>query len=247
METHQDVRPWHRYSDGLAAVICHRLAQGQRLMELCRDPEMPSRATVQLWSKRRPEFRARLLVAVRQGRHRAGRPSTYDPAVAGLICERVAQGMTLRQACELDGMPGDSTVWGWLRRRTDFQENYARARILQAHRRMDEVWEIAQQATAKTTNLARVRIEAARWQASRLAPKRYGLRAEVSESVELAVQDGWTRRAVKAATRREEENDLIVEIRRFGDDSVPAAGGKASPALALGPLQVRERPEYEGD
>jgi len=37
------------YTDEIAAEICERIADGQSLVEICRDPEMPPERTVRWW------------------------------------------------------------------------------------------------------------------------------------------------------------------------------------------------------
>ena len=181
-------RPWRRYTEALGAVICQWVAAGESLSAICRDPGMPCREAVRAWRRTRPGFAAQVVQAQYDGRSLSGREGSYCPHVAGLICDRLALGMSLRQACALEGMPGETTVYGWLRRHPDFLEAYGRARVLQAHRRFDQVWEIAEAADRESAFLAKVRIDAARWQASRLAPKRYGLKAELAEAYERAAE-----------------------------------------------------------
>ena len=181
-------RPWRRYTEALGAVICQRVAAGESLSAICRDPGMPCREAVRAWRRTRPGFAAQVVQAQYDGRSLTGREGGYCAHVGGLICDRLALGMSLRQACALEGMPGETTVYGWLRRHPDFLEAYGRARVLQAHRRFDQVWEIAEAADKEGAFLAKVRIDAARWQASRLAPKRYGLKAELAEAYERAVE-----------------------------------------------------------
>jgi hypothetical protein len=101
--------------------------------------------------------------------------------VAALILKRLAMGMSLPQALDLPGLPCEVTVYGWVQTRPDFRAAYRRARTWQAHRRFDEVWQIAQAATPATVTVARLQIGAAQWQASRLAPKRYGGRGDGEE------------------------------------------------------------------
>jgi hypothetical protein len=40
----------------LATRICERLAAGETLRSVCRDPEMPSRETIRTWKREKPEF-----------------------------------------------------------------------------------------------------------------------------------------------------------------------------------------------
>ena len=44
------------YSEGLAAEICSRLADGRSLRSICRDDDMPHMSTVFLWLGKYPEF-----------------------------------------------------------------------------------------------------------------------------------------------------------------------------------------------
>jgi len=48
--------PADAYSDEVAEAICRRLAHGEALVEICRDPAMPSHVTVYAWMRRRPTF-----------------------------------------------------------------------------------------------------------------------------------------------------------------------------------------------
>lgn len=183
-------RGWRPYSEGLGSVICARLAQGESLTQICREADMPSRAGVLAWARRRPSFGARLAAArveareaVARNPYGQGRPA-FCPQVARLVCERLAAGMSLRQACDLPGLPCENTVYVWVKKIPEFAKAYAWARTVQAHRRFDQVWEIAEAATPETAYAAKVKIEAARWLASRLAPTRYGNKPEAGENGE---------------------------------------------------------------
>ncbi len=138
----------------------------------------------------------------------------YCRHMAQLICERVAAGMTVGQACDLPRLPSEATVYNWVQRYPEFREAYGLARSVQAHRRFDQVWEIAEAATSETAFLAKVRIDAARWQAARPAPTRYGERLERAKGGE-GEEDGGRPR-------------LNVIIRRFSDDVAIEAAEKAA-------------------
>lgn len=49
--------PKTRYSIDLARVICARIAGGESLARICRDPAMPGKSTVMDWLCTKPEFR----------------------------------------------------------------------------------------------------------------------------------------------------------------------------------------------
>ena len=73
-----------------------------------------------------------------------GRPSTYTPEIAALICERLATGESLRAICRDDGMPPESTVRGWvLDDAQGFSAQYARARDFGLDALAEEALEIA--------------------------------------------------------------------------------------------------------
>lgn len=71
------------------------------------------------------------------------RPSTFTEEVAGLICERLADGESLRSICSQEGMPSKSMVFRWLAANGAFRDQYAHAREAQADALFDEILDIA--------------------------------------------------------------------------------------------------------
>ena len=61
-----------------------------------------------------------------------GRPSDFTAEMANTICERIADGESLRQICTGEDMPGRSTVRQWLAKYPEFARQYAHARDQQA-------------------------------------------------------------------------------------------------------------------
>ena len=104
----------------------------------------------------------------------AGRPSDYGEAIADVICDRIADGESLRRICQDDGMPHRNTVLRWLIEHDDFAAKYARAREFQADHMDDLIQETAEQCTPDDAQAARVKILAYQWRASKLKPKTYG-------------------------------------------------------------------------
>lgn len=133
---------------------------------------------------------------------KVGAPTTYNQHIAQVICIRIAEGESLRQILRTDGMPAQSTVYEWLLRHPEFAENYTRAREEQADTLADEIIDIADEqpevvavVDKKTGALIehkldgaflqwqKNRIEARKWTAMKLKPKKYGDRVAV-EGVE---------------------------------------------------------------
>lgn len=121
---------------------------------------------------------------------KAGRPSAYTPAVASVICEALAAGMSLRTLCAQPAMPSMTTVMRWLadEAKPEFRLHYAHAREAQADLLTAEILEIADDSsgdiiTDKDGNTrldcefiarARLRVDSRKWLASKLVPKKYG-------------------------------------------------------------------------
>jgi hypothetical protein len=67
----------------------------------------------------------------------------YSPEIADLICDRIAEGASLRQICQDATMPAKSTIFVWLEEHEDFARLYSLARQLQIEDLVDEILEIA--------------------------------------------------------------------------------------------------------
>lgn len=88
--------------------------------------------------------------------------------------------------CKEKGMPSHATVHVWLEANKSFQDKYARARLNQADWYADKITDIANavlQGRYKPEN-ARVAIDALKWTASKLKPKKYGDRLDLTSEGE---------------------------------------------------------------
>lgn len=104
-----------------------------------------------------------------------GRPSVYTPELGHRICEAVANGEALQDVCKQPGMPARRTVYYWLRTNEEFATAYELAREMRADLLADEVVKISD---TEDPARARVQIDARRWAASKLNPRRYGERQD---------------------------------------------------------------------
>lgn len=121
-----------------------------------------------------------------------GRPSIYSEDLADEICNRLSSGESLRSICSEDKMPSQTQVYVWLNAKKDFADKYARAREEQADTHADEIIAIADESPEtnpirdKDGNIIDIkidsgyvayqkqRIEARKWTAAKLRPKKYG-------------------------------------------------------------------------
>jgi hypothetical protein len=108
-----------------------------------------------------------------------GRPTTFSQKLADTICERMANGETLRAVCRnLKLAP--STVIEWTFTNKQFSEHYAQARQKQADAYADMILDEA--FNSHDAQIGRLRVDALKWVASKLAPKRYGDKVEVEQT-----------------------------------------------------------------
>lgn len=130
---------------------------------------------------------------------------TYSPEEAkrikDTICERIADGESLRAICGEDGMPAKATVFAWLGEDQSFSDQYARARETQADAVFDDILTIAddgrndwmERKNAEGANIgwmengealrrSQLRIDARKWMAGKLKPKKYGEKLDINHS-----------------------------------------------------------------
>jgi hypothetical protein len=130
---------------------------------------------------------------------KTGRPTKFNQDTADLICMMLSEGMSLRQILKADTvgkLPAQSTIYEWLIRFPLFAEQYARAREEQADTNADEILQIADEMPPEYTDekgrtsldvtyiqWQKNRIDARKWTAMKLKPKKYGDRVAM-EGVE---------------------------------------------------------------
>lgn len=125
------------------------------------------------------------------------RPSSYTQEHADSICEHIAGGRSLVSWCKDDeSRPSYTSVMRWLEANEPFRENYVRAREAQSDYLAEEIVQIADDGANDTylddegmprTNQdviarSRLRVDARKWYASKLAPKKYGDKVETTHT-----------------------------------------------------------------
>jgi hypothetical protein len=141
-----------------------------------------------------------------------GRPSIYSNELIAQICGRLVEGESLRAICRDETMPHVGTVMRWLTVHSDFREQYAYAREIQADVLFDEMQEIADTPqVGKETRTTdgevtviegdmlghrKLRVDTLKWRLGRMSAKKYG--------------DSTTLNAA---------GKIVVEIKSFSGDS----------------------------
>ena len=123
----------------------------------------------------------------------------FSQTIFDAICDRIANGESLRSICEDSDMPNKETVRRWLRDGEDLRAQYARAREIQADTLFDEMLDIADDArndwmekrgeddagwvaNGEHIQRSRLRIDARKWMAGKLRPKVYGDKLDLSST-----------------------------------------------------------------
>ncbi len=123
-----------------------------------------------------------------------GRPSTYSEDTANLICARLAAGEPLTKICKDADMPDVVTVYRWRMAHPEFSNAYACAREDQADTLASEIIEISDDGSRDYSTdedgvervdhdhiqRSKLRVDARKWYASKLAPKKYSDRTEIT-------------------------------------------------------------------
>ena len=118
-----------------------------------------------------------------------GRPSKYTDKLADKICQMIAQGQSVRSICAEKDMISMQTFFRWLRENDKFREQYARACEERSYMHAEDIIEIADNATndymeklegdgyifnSENVQRSRLRIDTRKWLMSKLNPKVYG-------------------------------------------------------------------------
>lgn len=113
------------------------------------------------------------------------------PRITAEICELIAVGYSLRAALEQKAeYPSYNTFYKWLDEFEHVRDKYARARELQQDFEADNMVDIAD--VAVDPNKARIQIDARKWRASKLAPKKYGDKLDLNHSGSISTLDEAT-------------------------------------------------------
>ena len=125
------------------------------------------------------------------------RRSDYSPELANEICERIANGETLRAICVDKRMPDKSTVLRWAAKHDDFTHMYGLAMRLRADVYADEMIDIADNEQGDPRRDA-LRLNARQWVCGKAFPRKYGDAPSMKLALEYPVEgpDG-TRQSIE--------------------------------------------------
>lgn len=140
-----------------------------------------------------------------------GRPPMFSQELADVICERIANGESLRKICQDADMPNKASVFRWLAVNTSFSDQYARARETQADALVDEILDIADDGSndwmerhdseggnigwrenGEALRRSQLRIDARKWLAGKMRPKKYSEKTLLGSDPENPLPAGFS-------------------------------------------------------
>ena len=111
------------------------------------------------------------------------RPSKYSEKLVDRMLEEIASGRSVIGLCrEEEWTPNADTWYRWLYKIEGLSDRYARAKAHQSEREADIILDIADNATNQDYQVARLRVDARKWIASKLLPNKYGERTQIDHS-----------------------------------------------------------------
>jgi len=111
------------------------------------------------------------------------RPSIYSEKLVDRMLEEIASGRSVIGLCrEEDWTPNAETWYRWLYKIEGLSNRYAQAKSVQSEREADIILDIADNATNTDYQVARLRVDARKWVASKLLPNKYGDKTQIDHS-----------------------------------------------------------------
>lgn len=128
---------------------------------------------------------------------KTGRPEIWSQELADKVCEKIAQGYSMRTVCASDDMPAISTLFKWIREKPEFTQQYARATEERTEAMAEDILDIADDGSndlmtiqkgdvtyevenREVTNRSRLRVDTRKWLMSKMKPKKYGEKLDLT-------------------------------------------------------------------
>jgi hypothetical protein len=120
-----------------------------------------------------------------------GRPTDYTEELANRILLRIVGGESVNAICRDKNTPNISTIYRWLASNKEFCELYEKAKDDQADTLADSILEISDTAMPENVQVARLRVDARKWVAAKLKPRKYGDRADHNVTFDGKLEVSW--------------------------------------------------------
>ena len=162
---------------------------------------------------------------------RIGRPpvkaSVNDPAAIELLRDRLVSGLGMHKACEVDECPSETAVYKRMATDEAFARVIARAREARQDAVVEQIIDLADSATPENWQVVRLQIWARQWCAAKLAPKKYGDKLEVAQTLETGFAEKLEAARHRASRIAELSAKLSPRLIEGEIQPEPAAAGDA--------------------
>ena len=112
-----------------------------------------------------------------------GRPTSFTPEIGDKICRLVADGKSLLKISKLKGMPSRVTIHSWLLHddMKDFLNKYEASVNIRTENMFDFLTDISDTSDdVETPARSRLRVDTRKWYLSKIMPKKYGDKLDVT-------------------------------------------------------------------
>ncbi len=125
-------------------------------------------------------------------KNKVGRPSIYTEELAEIICNRIANGESVRTIEKDEDMPSGVTIYNWLLDESKklFFKQYAKAREIQAENLFEEINELADMSVndivgddksdGARVQARKLQVDARKWYLSKVRPQKYGDKMDIT-------------------------------------------------------------------
>jgi hypothetical protein len=136
-----------------------------------------------------------------------GRPSSYSQELADEICNRLSHGETLRTIiASSPHLPSRTTIYRWNADNENFRNQYTKARAEQADYYAELI--VDESYSSHDAAIGRLRVDALKWAASKMAPKKYGEKIEIDTAQPLTLAFQLPSRAPERVQLESNERSL---------------------------------------
>lgn len=120
---------------------------------------------------------------------KTGRPTDYNKEIGMAICQRIADGESLRSICSDKDMPSRTTVHNWLldTEKKEFLDQYEAACNVRAENMFDDLINIAD--TGNEPQRDRLRVDTRKWYLSKVLPKKFGDKLDLDVTKRVLITD----------------------------------------------------------
>jgi hypothetical protein len=124
------------------------------------------------------------------------------------LCDWIADGKSVRSYCRENPEYKPSTIVLWADTFPDFAEQYTRANLLRADSKFDKIDDVIEDMRKQTIDpqMARVEIDAIKWQSGKLQPKKYGEKIDVTTGGEKVQSFTFNIRELDVSGSEKQEN-----------------------------------------